>query len=162
MKGLQSTVYSLQKLEVRRRKTINAFTLVELLVTITIITILATLGFVSYRQVVQKAKDAQRESDLKFIQSGLEQYFADQKNYPFQIVMGTPLVFGERTYITKLPSDPAGDPNYLYEAKGSGCSSTNVKDCTSYCLFAAMEGSNPSDDVGCNPPSDYNYGLTKP
>src|SRR3989344_7095023 len=135
----------------------NGFTLIELLVTITIITILATLGFVSYRQVIQRARDAQRESDLKFIQSGLEQYFSDQKNYPYQIVMGNSLSFGERSYITKIPSDPAGTPNYLYEARGSGCTEIAPQNCTSYCLFAKMEGMDPLDDTGCTPIAPRNY-----
>lgn len=60
----------------------KGFTLIELMVVITIIAILASIGFVSYQIVLKNTRDAKRQTDLRVIQTGLEQYFADQLYYP--------------------------------------------------------------------------------
>lgn len=60
----------------------RGFTLLELLVVIAIIGILVSLGIVSYSGAQKKARDAQRRADLKAVQDGLEQYYADNTAYP--------------------------------------------------------------------------------
>ena len=60
----------------------RGFTLVELMVVITIVAVLATIGIVSYQVVLKNSRDARRQTDLRTIQTGLEQYFADQLFYP--------------------------------------------------------------------------------
>ena len=146
------------------------FTLIELLIVITIIAILAAIGLVTYSSFTQRARDAKRQADLKFIQSGLEQYHADQKHYPYKIAFGCAdceLSYGGKKYITKIPSDPKGNPNYAYSASGpTNCtSSSNQTGCTSYCLFTRIEGKSiPTSDPGCTtfPSGGYNFGITKP
>lgn len=135
----------------------SGFTLVELLIVITIIAVLAAVGLVSYIAFLKNARDAKRQSDIKFIQSALEQYFADQKHYPPSVKPDESIAFGGRTYLTKVPSDPLGSPNYSYVGKPDGCTT-----CTNYCLFAKIEATNPSDDSGCTPLDPYNYGVAKP
>lgn len=143
------------------------FTLVELLVVITIIAILSAVGFTSYAAFVKNARDARRQSDLKFIQSALEQYFADQKFYPQAASGSCPStgdgllrnkcsltnLDGTKIYITQVPSDPQSSPDYSYVPLLTG---------TNYCLFAKLEGTSPQSDSGCTPTSSYTYGVTKP
>src|SRR5437588_640087 len=60
----------------------KGFTLIELLVVIAIIGILATIVMVNVLSVRSRARDTQRKSDIRQIQSALELYRADQGSYP--------------------------------------------------------------------------------
>jgi prepilin-type N-terminal cleavage/methylation domain-containing protein len=60
----------------------KGFTLVELLVVISIIGLLSTLAVVSLGSARSRARDARRISDIRQIQTALELYFADQGIYP--------------------------------------------------------------------------------
>lgn len=54
----------------------NGFTLLELLVSISIIGVLISLGAVSYSTAQKKARDSKRQGDLRAIQNALEQYYS--------------------------------------------------------------------------------------
>ncbi len=54
----------------------SGFTIVELLIVIVIIGILAAIGFVSYSNATKKARDTERESDVKAIAAKAEEYYA--------------------------------------------------------------------------------------
>ncbi|MBI2195693.1 MAG: type II secretion system protein [Candidatus Levybacteria bacterium] len=73
-----------EKLEIgnSRVKREKGFTLVELLIVIAIIGVLTTLLMANFIGVRQRARDAQRKSDLRQIQSALELYRSDQGSYP--------------------------------------------------------------------------------
>lgn len=60
----------------------RAFTLIELLVVITIIGILATGATSIYTSQIQKARDSTRLTDIKSVQSSIEQYYQDTSVYP--------------------------------------------------------------------------------
>ncbi len=135
------------------QKSNKAFTLIELLVVISIIAILSTIGLVYYGNFIKSSRDAKRQSDLKFIQSALEDYKADQQSYPASLSV---LTTGTRVYMSQIPSDPKPPPDYAYIQSG-----------TSYCLYAQMEGTLPSSDQGCtSPPTGFTasktYGVTRP
>lgn len=135
----------------------KGFSLIELLVAISIIAILSALGLSVYQAVYKSARDAQRKSDLKMIQSALEQYRSDQMSYPDQITPDSPIVVGSKTYLSKVPKDPKPGQSYSYEP------SCDASSCTSYCLFAQLENDQGIiNDTGCTPVSPRNYGVTKP
>ncbi|MDP2091273.1 MAG: prepilin-type N-terminal cleavage/methylation domain-containing protein, partial [Candidatus Gracilibacteria bacterium] len=67
------------KWDVRR---IGGFTLVELIVVITILAILGTIAFVSLQGYSSNARDSVRTSDLSRMKSTLELYNLDAGNYP--------------------------------------------------------------------------------
>lgn len=60
----------------------RAFTLVEMLVVISIIGILSTIVFSSFSQSREKARIAKRVADLKQIENALEFYYAVNRSYP--------------------------------------------------------------------------------
>jgi general secretion pathway protein G len=60
----------------------KGFTLIELLVVITIIGILATGAVTTFTSQIQKARDTTRISDVKALQSGIEQFYQDTSAYP--------------------------------------------------------------------------------
>ena len=145
----------------------KGFTLVELLVVISIIAILSAIGAVTYTSFLKSSRDSKRQADLKIIQSALEEYHADILNYPFSVTPGSDLSSGTKTYFTKVPNDPTANPDYAYVASGTGCASSTPQNCTSYCLFAQMEVASLTSDPGCSGlPSGFSspgaYGVTRP
>jgi len=61
---------------------IQAFTLVELIVVITILSILWTIGFISLQWFAVSARDSARLSDINTISRGLEYYQLETGRYP--------------------------------------------------------------------------------
>lgn len=115
----------------------KGFTLVELLVTISILAILMTIALISYGNIQKGARDAKRKSDISSIQAALEQYHADQGFYPASITTGSPISSGSATYMRSVPTGPNSD-TYSYTAKPNSCSARN---CINYCLYAIVENS---------------------
>ena len=61
---------------------IKAFTLVELIVTITILSILSTIAFISMQSYSESARDPVRLTDISNINSWLELFNIDSWKYP--------------------------------------------------------------------------------
>ena len=130
----------------------DGFTLVELLVTISIIAILSIIGLMAYSSFMQNARNNKRQSDLKMIQSALEDFHADQLYYPSSLSV---LTSGSRIYLNQVPNDPKDAAPYSYTQ--SGCSTGSI----GYCLGATMENTSPSSDPNCSLPGS-NYCVTRP
>ena len=64
------------------QRTKLGFTLIELMVVITIIGILATGAVSVYTSQIQKARDSNRVTSLKALQSSVEQAYSDVSEYP--------------------------------------------------------------------------------
>ena len=79
----------------------DGFTLVELLIVIALISILAAMGVVQYRNSVQSAKEAVLKTDLFRMRDAIDQYFADKNKYPSSL--DTLVSDG---YMRKIPEDP--------------------------------------------------------
>lgn len=94
------------------------FTLIELLVVITIIGILSTWATTVYTSQIQKARDTTRITDIKALQSWIEQFYQDTYVYP----LGWVDWVGESTssildYLPNLAEDPKHDQTCI----GSRC-----------------------------------------
>jgi prepilin-type N-terminal cleavage/methylation domain-containing protein len=87
----------------------HAFTLLELLIVISIIGILVTVATASYTSSQQKARNSRRMSDMKSVQNAAEQYYADHDGtYPADTSFGP-------TYLPAgWPTDPKSDRSYVY------------------------------------------------
>ena len=133
----------------------RGFTLIELLIVLAVLSILAVVLMTLINPVAQfqKARDAQRKSDLAQIQKTLEAYFDDNGQYPahsktpdavwFRIKPPTGYIEWGSTwtaYNTMLPKDPTSSSrNYVYYAGPNG---------QSYWLYASLERT--SDLQVCN------------
>ena len=77
------------------------FTLVELLVVISMISILAAMGVVQYRNSVRRTEEATLKKDLFEMRDVIDQYYADKGKYPSSL---DALV--SDGYMRKIPVDP--------------------------------------------------------
>ena len=79
----------------------DGFTLVELLIVISLISILAAMGLVQYRNSVVSAREATLKTDLFRMRDAIDQYYADKGKYPSSL---DSLV--SDGYLRKVPEDP--------------------------------------------------------
>ncbi|MDP9323997.1 MAG: type II secretion system GspH family protein [Acidobacteriota bacterium] len=79
----------------------NGFTLIELLIVIALITILATMGVVQYRNSINSTKEAVLHTDLFRMRDAIDQYYADKNKYPASLD-----VLVSDGYMRKIPEDP--------------------------------------------------------
>jgi general secretion pathway protein G len=79
----------------------RGFTIIELLVVVSIIVILATMGMTQYQRSVIYARESVLKEDLFRIRDAIDQYYADKGQYP-----STLDALVSDGYIRKLPEDP--------------------------------------------------------
>lgn len=79
----------------------SGFTLIELLVVISMISILAAMGVVQYRNQIRRTQEAVLKKDLFEMRDAIDQYYADKGKYPATL---TALVTDG--YMRKIPPDP--------------------------------------------------------
>jgi general secretion pathway protein G len=79
----------------------RGFTIIELLVVISIIMILATMGMTQYRNSVIYAREGVLKEDLFRMRDAIDQYYADKGQYP-----STLDALVSDGYVRKLPEDP--------------------------------------------------------
>lgn len=137
----------------RTMKKWRGFTLIELLVVVAIIGILAALIMTNLIGIRQRARDAQRKSDVRQIQSAVELYRSDLGAYPTAIgscgasysltsvgVTNNP-PNGANIYMKAIPCDPLNGSVYTYATPDSG---------TTYSLIACLENANDSQKDASN------------
>ena len=79
----------------------RGFTLIELLVVLALISILASMAVVQYRNSVQRTQEAVLKTDLFRMRDAIDQYYADKNKYPASL---DALV--SDGYLRKIPEDP--------------------------------------------------------
>lgn len=117
------------------------------------IPIMLLLVVASFTDIQQKARDTERQTDIKAIHGQVEAYYAQTGNYPspdemnsssfrnvnLQGLMDEALIdpLGTSPQLTSKPEVNM----YSYEVRPIGCNNTNKsKLCTSYVLTSTLEG----------------------
>lgn len=143
----------------------TGFTLIELLITISIIGVVFGIVLTSANAIQKQARDGQRQSDLRSIQSALQQYYADAKFYPAlssSLAIGSPITSSSgrggtlpspvKTYLNKTPGDPLSG-TYTYTKSPANCDNNpagaNIN-CTNYCISTNLE--NTPSPIVISPP----------
>lgn len=158
-------------LSFNRLRASAGFTLIELIVVISLIAILSTtlIVIINPKFQIQRANDSKRKTDIKQIQAALELYRADNGSYPvpggdYQSDTSSSscsgnggIIHGSTVYMSNIPCDPLKTDEYAYSLSGSG-----------YILVACLENSKDSDITTPNCSSGnrvkhpYRYQVTNP
>lgn len=111
----------------------KGFTLIEILVVITIIGLISAGISASYSQFLKQSRDARRKTDVENVRAALEMYRSNNVNgyYPNAL----PTLVWPTVYIKEIPKDPKSNIDYLnYTA-----SCTETVKCTTYVLKAYLD-----------------------
>ena len=84
----------------KQRSKQSGFTLIELIVVVTIIGILAGIAVVNVKFAQRKAREAALMENLAQMRKAIDNFYADKQHYPANLQELTP------NYIKKIPPDP--------------------------------------------------------
>lgn len=125
-----------------RRRGESGWTLIEMLVVLSLIMILAAIALTQYRNAIQSAKEAALRSDLFLMRDAIDQYYADKGKYPESI---DALVSAK--YLRAVPKDPITNATDTWETvpadaePGSLATATGIYDIKSGSPDTALDGS---------------------
>ena len=139
----------------------RGFTLIELLIVLAIIGTLTSIIMVNFLSARERARDGERKTELRQLQTAFELYRADQGAYPPAPLptCDTALASGGTTYISKIPCDPTNSGQHVYTYTTTG---------TTYTLFSCMENEKDAqkDKVNnatyCSGTTNWSFTLTNP
>jgi len=152
----------------------RAFTIVELLIVIVVIGILASITIVAYNGIQSRARDAERQTEMKTIEKALEIYNADNGGYPN--CSGATYVPGAAVggcnvsvltsslvpkYLSAMPADPlnTGNDKYMYAFgfKKTGATTYTADMSNNYITGMHLETVTGNINGGWTSPAYYNY-----
>ena len=88
----------------------GGFTLIELMVVLSIIIILAATGLAQYRNSIVRANEAVLKEDLFRMRDAIDQYYADKGQYP-----STLDALVSDGYVRKIPEEPFTKSNSSWQ-----------------------------------------------
>jgi prepilin-type N-terminal cleavage/methylation domain-containing protein len=100
------------------KKYFSGFTLVELIIVITIIGMLAAIIIMFLPGQISKGNDAKRKADINRIKIAVEEYEKDHNCYPQSVECITNPT-SLQPYLDVIPCDPKTHQSYPYEPGGS-------------------------------------------
>ena len=112
----------------RARGAAAGFTLLELMIVVTIIGILATISQPMYRNAVTKAREAALLENLFVMRDAIDKYYADNEKYPESLED-----LATKKYIRGVPRDPITGSNATWQVvqetdeKGAQAGISDVK-----------------------------------
>jgi general secretion pathway protein G len=130
----------------RRRAGAHGFTMIELLVVVSLVIILASIGMAQYKNGVTRAQEAVLREDLFRLRDVIDQFYADRQKYPQAL---EELVEGQ--YLRAIPKDPftgSADTWQLIQAEpdpANPSAELGIIDVKSGSEKAALDGSKYSE-----------------
>lgn len=89
----------------------RGFTLIELMVVMSLIIILSAMGLVQYRQSIVRSREAVLKDDLFKMRDAIDQYYADKNQYP-----ATLEALATDGYLRAIPKDPFTESDSTWQA----------------------------------------------
>ncbi len=138
----------------------KAFTLIEMLIVVTIIAVLASMILVGMGGARAKSRDARRIGDLHNVQNALELYYANNGTYPTGTYNSASewdsfasTLVGADIGVHRIPKDPLDNDTYYYRYEAND-------DGTNYVLGAQLETQDSSldEDIDGTPISGIDCG----
>lgn len=84
-----------------KRSSARGFTLIEVLIVVTLVVILASIGMSTYTNSVHRTREAVLKEDLFRLRDAIDQFYADKNQYPQSL---QDLV--TEGYLREIPKDP--------------------------------------------------------
>ena len=149
----------------------KAFTLIEMLVVITIIAIFSAFIVIQVNDSINAGKDVKRKADIELLANAVVSYSTENYSkkpislYSCSIgVDCSPEVEDSlKTYMPTLPDDPNDDASYLYQSDGNDCTiSALLSDGTVYQYSCTEDFTTGTPTIGAcgSAANTYNPGST--
>ena len=90
----------------------RGFTMIEMLIVMTLVVILASIGMVQYRNSITRAEEATLKENLFRMRDAMDQYYADKNKWPTDLAE---LV--SEHYIREIPTDPITKSKDTWQTK---------------------------------------------
>lgn len=138
---------------------LRGITLLEILITIIILSILILSSFLVLPSHIAKSRDATRKTNLHRVKTALNEYYYEAGNFPLTLPdCDQPLKIGNEVILNKIPCDPKTKSPYFYQI--------NIGQPDSFRMYTNLE--NITDlsisfvqcQKGCGPSCQYNYGVS--
>jgi general secretion pathway protein G len=129
-----------------RRADQAGFTLIELLIVLALISILASMAVVQYKNGVEHTRESVLRTDLFRMRDAIDQYYADKNKYPSSL--DTLVSDG---YMRKIPEDPFTHSASTWQTVPAEADPANptaepgIYDVKSGAQGTALDGTNYSD-----------------
>ncbi len=125
------------------KKNKPAFTLVEILVVVSVATVLVTLSLFYLNDSRKGSRDLKRVSDINQIQTALEAFYYHQGRYPTAEEFNTSsLAYGDVIYLKEIPTSPKADGDCSDEENTYSYSEDGINNgsyALSFCLGGVSE-----------------------
>ncbi len=163
----------------------RGFTLIELMISISIVAVLFSIGAFAYRRAEYEGREARRKQDIRLIAQALELYYQTNKRYPltdstngyFQYsnnsapagasywladkgntTASIPVIDFGTQYLSGIPVDPVNTSPYVYAYYSPPVDWSNrCKTGKFFVLYASLGNPNDSDRYGAQPYSACGY-----
>ncbi len=131
----------------------SGFSLIELLIVVTIVGMLTLLAIWAFHLQIMKGRDAKRKADLAKLQTTLEDYLNDNDCYPASLECNQDFL----PYLSAVPCDPVNSREniYYYSVSQEGVCKRWYK------IFTTLENKKDPiiEKIGCTPSTcgPFNY-----
>lgn len=146
--------------KILKKKKGRGFTLIEILIVLTILIVLFIISSVAIPKQLMKARDAVRKGQLDSFKKAVDTYYQDAECYPKSVpACKNPLSLGDMVIKDNIPCDPQTHLSYVYITDLSECPRwfqiyTNLEVLEDK-IIEKVGCSN-----GCGPNCQFNYGVS--